>query len=361
MKTTLIITSEFPPLPGGIGNHAYSLSNYLHEAGYEISVLTDFRSEREDLIFDGQQNFKIHRVKRNKKTQINRIFKAVSLAKENQTIICSGKFSLWIGGIIKTIYGKKKTIAVLHGSEIRAGGRVSKIFTQWSLKQFDALIAVSNFTKEIALKHNPNLKIEVINNGFLVPHSENNGSAIEVLGNPKIVTVGNVTYRKGQNNVINALPLLKKIIPTIQYHCIGIPTEKEAFTKLATKLNVENNVIFHGALPSTDFFKILKEADVFIMLSDFLENGDFEGFGIAILEANALGKPAIGSSKSGISDAINPGFSGELVNAKNPEEVVEAFCKIINNYDFYSRNAVEWSKNFTWDKVGIKYIELIEK
>lgn len=357
----MLITSEFPPLPGGIGNHAHSLSKYLHDAGYEISVLTDFRSEREDVLFDGKQDFKIHRVKRNRKTQINRVFKAYSLAKENQTIICSGKFSLWIGGLVKTIYGKKKTIAVLHGSEIRAGGSISKAFTQWSLKQFDVLAAVSNFTKEITLKYNPNLKVEVINNGFIIPESEYNGSEMEVLGNPKMVTVGNLTYRKGQNNVINALPLLKKIFPAIQYHCIGIPTEKEAFIKLAVQLNVENNVIFHGALQSTDFFKVLKEADVFIMLSDFLANGDFEGFGIAILEANALGKPAIGAINSGIIDAIKPGFSGELVNAKNPEEVVEAFCKIINNYDFYSKNAIEWSKNFTWDKIGRKYIELIEK
>lgn len=361
MKKILLITSEFPPLPGGIGNHAYSLANFLHNSAYEISVLSDFRSETEDLLFDEKQHFKIYRIERNKRTQFNRIKKAFLLAKHNQTIICSGKFSLWIGGLLKKFYTNKRSIAVIHGSEIRAGGAFSKAFTHWSLKQFDAVIAVSNFTKEVALKYNPKLIIEVINNGFVIPKMDSRKSNIEILGCPKIVTVGNVTYRKGQQNVITVLPLLKEVFPEIQYHVVGIPTEKEAFTELATKLNVENNVIFHGALTSSDFAEVLNAADVFIMLSDFLENGDFEGFGIAIVEANALGKPAIGSFKSGISDAINAGFSGELVNLQNKEEVLQALIKIMNSYDFYSKNAVNWSQNFTWDKVGSEYIKILEK
>lgn len=361
MKKILVIASEFPSLPGGIGNHAYSLSNFLHNSGYEISVLSDFRSETEDLLFDEKQLFKIYRIERNKRTQFNRIKKAFLLAKQNQTIICSGKFSLWTGGLLKQFYVKKKSIAVIHGSEIRAGGLISKTLTQWSLRQFDSVIAVSNFTKEVALKYNPKLTIEVINNGFIMPKTDSRKSSIEILGCPKIVTVGNVTYRKGQQNVIYALPRLREIFPAIQYHVIGIPTEKEAFTELALKLNVENHVVFHGALKSSDFADVLNEADVFIMLSDFLENGDFEGFGIAIVEANALGKPAIGSIKSGISDAINAGFSGELVNPHNKEEVMQALIKIMSNYDFYSKNAVDWSKNFTWDKIGAEYIKILEK
>ena len=97
------------------------------------------------------------------------------------------------------------------------------------------------------------------------------------------------------------------------------------------------------------------------MLSDVLDNGDFEGFGIAILEASSLGIPSIGSNNSGIIDAIKTGFSGELVNPKNKGEIVQALLKIMNNYDDYSRNAIKWSANFSWDTIGAKYIEIIEK
>lgn len=354
---SLIITSEFPPLPGGIGNHAYFLADYLHNNGYEISVLTDYRSEIEDDIFDKKQDFNIFRVKRRQFKQWNRLVKAFSLVKENKNIILSGKFSLWMGGILSLIL-KNNYIAVLHGSELKAGGKFSKWLTKWSLKRFAKIIAVSNFTKNIALKINSKLKIEVINNGFNL-FDERLNAVKKIIGNPKIVTVGNVTYRKGQQNVIAILPFLKEIFPEIHYHCIGIPTEKKAFLTLAQSLAVQDNITFHGALPETELVAVLKESDVFFMLSDVLKNGDVEGFGIALLEANALGLPAIGSNNSGIVDAIKSGFSGEVVSPKNQDEIVKAFQKIMIHYKQYSKNAKLWSSHFTWDKIGKKYIELI--
>lgn len=361
MKKFLIISSEFPPLPGGIGNHAYALAKFLQNSGYQISVLTDFRSEKEDIVFDAQQKIFTSRVYRTVFTPLKRIIKAFSLAKNNSTIICSGKFPLWIGGLLKFFFHDKKFIAVLHGSEIRAGGNFSQMLTRWSLKQFDEVIAVSNFTKAMALKVNPKLKIEVINNGFEMLESNGFIERKQIQGNPKIITVGNITYRKGQQNVINALPLLKKYFPEIHYHCIGIPTEIIAFQQLADRLEIANNITFHGAIPTTELVSILKESDVFMMLSDVLNNGDFEGFGIAILEANALGIPAIGSNNSGIRDAIKSGFSGELVDPKNNEEISQVLIKIMSNYDFYAANAIHWSKELTWEKVGRKYIQILER
>ena len=42
----IIATSEFPPQPGGIGNHAYNLALHLHNNGYHVSVIADQRSSR---------------------------------------------------------------------------------------------------------------------------------------------------------------------------------------------------------------------------------------------------------------------------------------------------------------------------
>lgn len=365
MKHILLLSSEFPPLPGGIGNHALHLALSLQKEGNEITVLTNQRSSiDEERIFDEALPIKVERIPRKIAvlTYCNRIFKAMQLTNNSKvtTVLCSGKFSLWTGALLKMRYSNKKYIGILHGSEINAGGFLSKAITNWSMKQFDNLVAVSQFTKNLALEKNKNLQITVINNGFAFPKTDVN-SNIVIKGNPTIVTVGNVTSRKGQQNVIKALPLLKESFPEIHYHVVGLPTEKLAFQKLAQSLGVADNVTFHNALSQQDLNSVLQQSKVFFMLSDSLKNGDVEGFGIAVLEANALGIPAIGSKNSGIADAIKDGFSGKLVNSHDANEILLAFNGIMQHYTTYATNAKVWSTQFTWDIIVKKYLAIIEE
>ena len=87
--------------------------------------------------------------------------------------------------------------------------------------------------------------------------------------------------------------------------------------------------------------------------------GDFEGFGIAVLEANYFGIPAIGSINSGLSDAINHGYSGILVNPKLDNDIINAIDKILSNKEQYSKNARNWSKKYLWDKKILEYESII--
>lgn len=361
-KKILIFTSEFPPLPGGIGNHAYNLGKHLCLHDYDVTIIADQRNKnlQSDIDFDSKHDFKVVRIKRKNPvvlTYINRIQKTFSLIRKNEIIIASGKFPLWLVAFMSLFFSSKKFVAVLHGSELGIGGKIGKSLTRFSLRKYDKLIAVSNFTKKLALDRQPNIKIEVINNGF--------APKIDVqIAKPKtsgldIITVGNVTYRKGQQNVIKALPEIQKQFPDVVYHIVGLPTEKMKFAELAKRLNVEKSVIFHGALSDAALYKTLSHSKVFCMLSDYLPNGDVEGFGIAVLEANQLGLPGVGSKNSGIADAINDGFSGKLVDPHNPKEIAQALSEIMNKYDAYSSNAVKWSKNFSWDKIIKKYIAVI--
>lgn len=368
MKNILLLSSEFPPLPGGIGNHALHLALSLQNEGNEITVVTNQRSSiiNEESAFDDTMPFKVERIPRKKIvafTYCIRIYKALQLTRNSKitTVLCSGKFSLWTGALLKMLYSNKKCIAILHGSEINAGGFLSKGITNWSLKQFDTLIAVSHFTKNLALEKNKDLEIIVINNGFAFPQTDTTHSDIVIKGNPSIVTVGNVTSRKGQQNVIKALPILKEIFPEIQYHVVGIPTEKVSFQELAKSLGVAENITFHNALSQEDLNSVLLQSKVFFMLSDALKNGDVEGFGIAVLEANALGIPAIGSKNSGIADAIQDGFSGKLVNPHDGNEIRRALANIMDNYAVYATNAKDWSTQFTWDIIVKKYLAIIEQ
>lgn len=366
-KKIFIICSEFPPLPGGIGNHAYHLADQLTKKNYKVSVCTDQRASKfiDDLNFDVKQSFTVHRVKRYSLsilTYLKRIWLGIKLILKTNPdiIIASGKFFLWLGAFLKLLFPKKQFICVLHGSELFAGSKASQTLTSWSLRHFDKRIAVSNFTRDLALGNNEDLVIEVINNGFSLPVFANFSNVL-LKGFPKLVTVGNMTFRKGQLNVIDALPEIRVQFPEVHYHIIGLPTERNMFEIRAKELDVDNLITFHNQLPDDQMFSLVSSCDVFVMLSQHLSNGDVEGFGIAVLEANSLGLPAIGSLNSGISDAIKEGFSGKLVLPNDSRAVTTALQNIMDNYDYFSLQAKQWAVNFEWQYVIQNYIKLIER
>ena len=107
--------------------------------------------------------------------------------------------------------------------------------------------------------------------------------------------------------------------------------------------------------------KLLGQATVFVMLSERTQTGDVEGFGIAVLEANALGVPAIGSKGCGLEDAICQGVSGFTIEPSCEKAFAKALDKILNGYQHFSTNAITWSDNFRWDKIIPRYISIIKR
>ena len=89
------------------------------------------------------------------------------------------------------------------------------------------------------------------------------------------------------------------------------------------------------------------------MLSEKQDNGDVEGFGIAILEANIMGLAAVGSNDSGIVDAIEDGNNGFLVDGSNSNEILLAINKVLN-YDKteLSVNCKAWARKHDWNKLS---------
>ncbi|MDT0295728.1 glycosyltransferase family 4 protein [Mesonia ostreae] len=367
MKTKtklLLITSEFPPQPGGIGNHAWQLAKNFAERGFQVGVITDQRSAegKEEELFDAAQDFEVYRTPRHSpilKTYVERWRKLKQLTKKYDVFIFSGKYSLWMGGALK-ISSQQQKIAVLHGSELGLSSSLLKKLTLWSIRQMHEVVAVSNYTA--SLVNELNLKnISVFLNGFEMALPKDIQVPKSVSKNLQLITVGNLSQRKGQHNVVKALPKLLKKFPQLTYHIVGIPTEAEQLITLAQELNVAEHLKIHGQVSEKKKLSLLQDSDVFMMLSEQTDNGNVEGFGIAILEANALALPAIGAKNCGIEDAIDSGKSGVLVDPHRPQEILEALSQIEQEYAIYSLNASNWSKDFSWDQRIKPYLKLIKK
>nr|WP_321228495.1 glycosyltransferase family 4 protein [uncultured Psychroserpens sp.] len=362
-KQILIVTSEFPPQPGGIGYHAFHVAEQLQLHGYLVSVLADQRSAlgEEESVFDKSLSFQVNRVawrSRRFLMYLERIFLLFKSIKNNDVILASGKFSLWIVAFASLFYNRRY-IAVIHGSEVNFKKYVLKKSIEIALKQFSKIIAVSQYTQ--SLVQHLNINTIVIPNGY---DSKKWQSAVSMHTNlsgcPKLITVGNVTLRKGQLQVIQHLPKLLEIYPEIQYHCVGLPTEANNFKQAAKDLGVSKHVHFHGRLDNMKLQAILMAMDVFVMLSIETDTGDVEGFGMALIEANALGIPSIGSKGCGIEDAILDGKSGFLVSHKSGPEFQSALKSILETPNIFKEEAKNWAHGHTWEDIIKRYLKEIE-
>ena len=140
---------------------------------------------------------------------------------------------------------------------------------------------------------------------------------------------------------------------------VGIPSERDKLRTLASSLGVRGHVTFHGVLDNARLTDMLTMADVFVMLSQNTVEGDFEGFGIAIIEGNHVGLPAIGAKRSGIEDAIADRDSGRLVERDKPEMIADALTEIIDDWQNYSARARSHCKKFEWGHIVKSYEDVL--
>jgi phosphatidyl-myo-inositol dimannoside synthase len=355
-------------MPGGIGNHAYLLAKELAISNCDVTVLTEQREENRgewQKFVSSNKELRIVGIRRRffpVITYCQRIFNAYKLTRQNRwhAVIYSGKFSVWLNGIMP----RTRSIVVIHGSEIRQRGLLKHLFHR-GLKKATSVVCVSDFTKSQLKAHYESVEIDdavVINNGIRndwIAERTNEKSLKDTT--LVMITVGGIHRRKGHLNVARALPNILKIFPTAKYHIVGLPIEKDRLLELISSNKLNNHVIFHHGLSDRKVRDLLVGSDVFMMLSEHLENGDFEGFGIAIVEAMALGLPAIGSGNSGIADAISDGHSGRLVDPKNIDDITDALRDIVNDYGRYSANAIESAERSRWKHKVKEYRLLIDQ
>lgn len=142
------------------------------------------------------------------------------------------------------------------------------------------------------------------------------------IGNIKIVHVGRYCENKNQIFLIEILPYILKRFPNALLQLIGFGEEyKKQLKSKAISLGVQSKVEF---LPSdSDIKEVLEEASLFIFPSIN------EGFGIALLEAQAMEVPCLVSSS--VPKDVNCGLCKFLSLSEKKETWAEEAIKIIEN------------------------------
>jgi phosphatidylinositol alpha-1,6-mannosyltransferase len=360
----ILVASEFPPGPGGIGNHAHNLAIQLAGHGFKVEVVAESRPafDHESSGFDRMQPFAVTRfpcaatIPRRTWRRQQAVRAALSTS-SSAIVIASGQWPLYAVALAAASKRRHHHVAIAHGVDVNPGAFAKRLVLPRILSAYDRIVAVSHYTASVLPRCVQN-RVAVINNGFSGRLATMAAVRRDLRGYPKLVTVGSVTERKGQINVVRALPHLLRAYPDLHYHMIGSPVERARLEQLAESLNVGQHISFHGVLADSEVASIVRASDVFVMLSNKTKDGDFEGFGIAILEANSLGVPAIGARDCGIADAISDGKTGVLVDPHSATELGAALSTVLQDRPAFSRHAFQHSRRFLWEQVVKKYLSL---
>jgi len=164
---------------------------------------------------------------------------------------------------------------------------------------------------------------------------------------PIITYVGRIKNYKNIDKIIDAISIVKEDIPKVKLIIGGKGDYQDNLKQHVNKLGLQNHVEFTGFLTEEEKAELLGKSWLFVTMAEK------EGWGITVIEANAMKTPAIGSDVPGLRDSIRNGETGHLVPLGDSKILAEKINFLINNkreLSLLSSNAYEWSENFSWDK-----------
>jgi len=166
-----------------------------------------------------------------------------------------------------------------------------------------------------------------------------------------VLTVGRLVKRKGHERIIRALPQISRSVPDVLYAIVGDGDERQCLQQVVTDLALNDRVVFHGELDSRDLVSAYQQCDVFAMPNHEVQ-GDFEGFGIVFLEAQACGKPVIAGDSGGTVEAINSPRSGLIIRNGQSDELSQTLIDLFldrERRERMGRAGRDWVEmNFDW-------------
>jgi phosphatidylinositol alpha-1,6-mannosyltransferase len=184
-------------------------------------------------------------------------------------------------------------------------------------------------------------------------------------GRHVVLTVGRLQQRKGHDMLIRALPAILKQIPGCHYAIVGEGEggEQDSLFRLARECGVESNVQFLGNIDDATLLRCYQQCDL-VALPNREINGDIEGFGMVLVEAQACGKPVVAGRSGGTAETMRDGLTGKLVACESPEPLAEMIVRLLESdalRESMGLRARDWVvEQFDWDKIATQARELFE-
>ena len=168
------------------------------------------------------------------------------------------------------------------------------------------------------------------------------------ISDPYIMTLGRVEKKKNSLGLVEAFKLVKKNQNFQKHKLLLVGSPGSGFEEVKDKiqeLKLEKEVIITGWLENQKIPILLAGAEIFVMPSLF------EGFGVPVIEAMAVGTPVVCSNLTSFPEVVAE--AAILVNPNDPKNIAEGILNILNNQtlaDQLIQKGYQRAKEFTWPK-----------
>jgi D-inositol-3-phosphate glycosyltransferase len=380
----VLVTYLFPPFHGGVADAVAKLSSGLAHRGHDVIVYTSKTWKNDIARNDGSNTIglQVKRILGIAGIQIlygllpDPIAIRRELGVDKPDVVNIHGVGHLENDCISQISKDSAIVLTGHGgkSMFDRPGRPKYQLMGWAIYEKTILKrTVSHVNRVIALSEYeipywrslgvPNRRIDIIPWGVGPDcYLEHDGSTFErkyETRRPIILSVGSLVVGKGQEWLVRSLPKIVKRFP--EATCVlcgpdlGYGT---ALKDLAEALGVSQNLRITGYLSRRELMQAYAACDVFVSPSDF------EGFGLATMEAAAFGKPIVATSVGAIPYLLPNGRSALLVPQRDEARIAEAVLLVLANPELgrrLSQSAKEKSLAFKWDEVIQKYEETFVK
>ncbi|HEY4417548.1 MAG TPA: glycosyltransferase family 4 protein [Verrucomicrobiae bacterium] len=164
----------------------------------------------------------------------------------------------------------------------------------------------------------------------------------------RLITVSRLAPNKRVDHAVHAVKILLQKNVATHLTVVGGGESETSLRQLAARAGIESHIEFTGKLTEPEKNRRLQQAHF------LLHTSVREGWGLNVIEANAMGTPAVVYPVGGLVDSTVHGETGIITARETPETVAEALVEIIHSPENYERlQAGAWnrSKTFAWSQV----------
>jgi glycosyltransferase involved in cell wall biosynthesis len=172
-----------------------------------------------------------------------------------------------------------------------------------------------------------------------------------------VIYVGRLEVYKKIDVMLRAMAKLSDRFPRAPISVVGRGPARSGLEALARDLGLADRTRFTGFVEDSQRDELLAEARVCVCPSEK------EGWGLTVMESNAVGTPVVATDADGLRDSVRDGETGYLVPHGDVDGFAHRIGQLLEDDGLLATMAaaaLAWSKEFDWDKASEDMAAAIE-